>query len=171
MDERQRLICTVALHSEGFSWDEIATALGTTCKEVAALVAQGEKEQSEGRIGRWVGKGFLRLTAQEQAWLDDLRRNFQERLPGLLEDLIIHGPWARGIRDPEVEKNMLVIISEGDRETRSKVHSLATDVDLAHGFVFLSPLLGVITKEEWAEAKRTGNPFYMSAIREGVSVK
>ena len=171
MDERQRLICAVALHADGFSCDEIAAALGATSEEAAALVAHGEKEQSEGRMGQWVGKGLLRLTSQERAWLDDLRRQFHERMPGLLEDLIIHGPWARGIRDTEVEKYLLVIISDGDQETKSKVHSLANNVDLAHNYAFLSPMLGIITRDEWNKAKRTGNSFYLSAIDGGVSVK
>ena len=67
-------------------------------------------------MGRWVGEGLLRLTAAEQAWLEDVRRRLQHRFPDLVEDIIIHGPWARGIRDPEVEKQMLVIIREGDRK-------------------------------------------------------
>ena len=173
MNERQRLICAVALHSDGFSCDEIAIALGTTGEEASALVAHGEKEQSEGRMGQWVGEGTLfRLTAQERAWLDDFRSLLQEQFPGLVEDIIVHGPWARGIRDPQVERDMLVIIKEGGHEAKDSVGGVAFDVNMAHGFTF-SPAVMVSTKEEWNKAKQKGSSFHIhvSAVESGISVK
>ena len=162
MDDRQRLICTVALHADGFSPDEIGSALGITADAAAALVVCGEKEQAEGRMGRWVGEGLLRLTAAEKAWLEDVRRRLQHRFPDLVEDIIIHGPWARGIRDPEVEKQMLVIIREGDRKRIDEVHSVTFDVDMDHAFV--GGMVGVITKADWDRHKQTGSTLYEGGI-------
>lgn len=173
MNERQRLICAVALYADGFSCGEIAAALGATSEEASALLEQGEKEQSEGRIGRWVGEGTLfRLTAQEQTWLDDFRSLLQEQFPGLVEDIIVHGPWARGIRDQQVERDMLVIIREGGREAKDSVGNVAFDVDIAHSFTF-SPAVMVSTKDEWNKVKQTGSSFHIhvSAVESGISVK
>ena len=162
MDERQRLICAVALHSDGFSCDEIAAALGATSEEAAALVAHGEKEQSEGRLGQWVGKGLLRLTSQERAWLDDLRRQFQQKGPGLVEDVIIYGPWARGIRDPEVDRHLLVVIGYEDCHKKNEVYKLIQDVDMRHGYAVCVDVR-VITKEEFKRGPSWG-PSYKGGI-------
>ena len=163
MNERQRLICAVALHADGFSCDEIAAVLGTTCEEASALVAHGEKEQSEGRMGQWVSKGLLRLTTQEQAWLDDLRRQFQERVPGLVEDIIIYGPWARGIRDPEVTRHLLVVIRYGDCNKKNEVYELIYDVDMRHEYA-VCVNVRVITKEEFIEREPAWGPSYKGGI-------
>ena len=163
MDERQRLICAVALHSDGFSRDEIATALDTTCEEAAALVAHGEREQSEGRMGQWAGEGTLfRLTAVEQAWLDDLRRQFQEKVPGLVEDIIVYGPWARGIRDPEVDRHLLVVIRYEDRDKKNEVYELVYDVDMRHDYAVCVDVR-VITRKEFKRGPSWG-PTYKSGI-------
>lgn len=164
MDDRQRLICAVALHSDGNSRDEIAAALGISCEEAAVLVARGEQEQAEGRIGQWVGEGLLRLTAQERAWLDDLRRHCQEKAPGWVEDIIIYGPWARGIHDPEVEKHLLLVIRDGDfsKNKKEEIHKLVFDVDMRHNFAVCVDIR-VITKEELAEGPAWG-PSYKGGI-------
>ena len=162
MNERQRLICAVALYSDGFSCDEIATALGATWEEASALVAHGEKEQSEGRLGQWVGKGLLRLTAQERAWLDDLRREFQEKVPGLVEDIVVYGPWARGIRDPEVTRHLLVVIRDEDCNKKNEVYELIYDVDMRHGYAVCVEVR-VITKEEFKREPAWG-PSYKGGI-------
>ena len=162
MNERQRLICAVALHSDGFSHDEIATALAISCEEASALIAHGEKEQAHGRIGQWVGEGLLRLTAQEQAWLDDLRRHCQEKAPGLVEDMIIYGPWARGIRDPEVDKHLLVVIQDKNFDKKNEIDKLAYDVDMSHEFA-VCVTVRVVTKGELAKGAFWG-PSYKGGI-------
>ena len=61
---------------------------------------------------------MLNLSADEQAWVDEFRRQMGEQFPGLLEDIIIFGPYSRGISDPEVDMFTLVLINEGTREER-----------------------------------------------------
>ena len=162
MDERQRLICAIALHSDGFSRDEIATALGATGEEAAALIAHGEKEQALGHIGQWVMPGQLRLTGQEQAWLDDLRRYFHKKVPGLVEDIIIYGPWARGIRDPEVDRNLLVVIRHGDGNKKKEVYGLVYDVDMRHDYAVCVDVR-VIPQEEFVRGSAWG-PSYEGGV-------
>lgn len=114
------------------------------------------------------GKGMLNLTAEEQGWLNEYRRQLQERFPDLVEDIFIYGPYARGVSDPDVDMNTLVLIREGDREKKEEIGYLGYTIDLSDYFV--TPLIGVFTKEEWAEQKRKGDPFYQMVADDGISV-
>ena len=68
---------------------------------------------------------MLNLSADEQAWVDEFRRQMGEQFPDLLEDIIIFGPYSRGISDPEVEMfNTLVLIKEDDKKKRQAVAEL-----------------------------------------------
>ena len=73
---------------------------------------------------------MLNLSADEQAWLDEFRRQLEEQFPGLVEDIIIFGPYSRGISDPDVDFNTLVLIKEGDRKKAEKVADLGYMVDV-----------------------------------------
>ena len=111
--------------------------------------------------------GVLNLTADEQGWLSEYRRRLQEQFPGLMEDIIVYGPYARGISDPDVEWSMVMIIREGDRERKEELSSLAYDVDL-DGRFFCSPIIQFYTTAEWAESN--GSTIYKIATTDGVSV-
>ena len=115
-----------------------------------------------------VAKGALNLSHDEQGWLDEYRRQLQERFPGLVEDIFIYGPYARGISDLDVEMNVLVLIREGDRKTEEGVTYLGHTIDM-DGF-FVGPSIMVYSKEEWAERERNGSPIYQRVIGEGISV-
>ena len=109
---------------------------------------------------------MLNLSADEQAWADEFRRQMGERFPGLLEDIIIFGPYSRGISDPEVEMFTLVLIKEGDKKKTEAVADLGYFVDLDTTLV--SPTLMVRTMREWDEAKRKQGWLYQCA-HDGVS--
>jgi predicted nucleotidyltransferase len=110
----------------------------------------------------------LTLTAEELAWLDEYRRQLLERFPGQIEDIVVYGSRARGIADAELEYNVLVIISKGDRKTQEAIGDLGYDVDI-DGF-FVAPAVVVYTGEEWAQRKRNDSPVYRRVGREGISV-
>ena len=109
---------------------------------------------------------MLNLSADEQAWVDEFRRQMGEQFPGLLEDIIIFGPYSRGISDPEVEMYTLVLIKEGDKKETKAVAELGYYVDLDTTLV--SPTLMVHTMSEWEEAKREQGWIYRWAY-DGVS--
>lgn len=109
---------------------------------------------------------MLNLSADEQAWLDEFRRQMGELFPGLLEDIIIFGPYSRGISDPEVDMSTLVLIKEGNQEKKDAVADLGYYVDLDTTLV--SPTLMVRTMAEWKEAKRKQGWIYQLA-HDGVS--
>lgn len=109
---------------------------------------------------------MLNLSADEQAWLDEYRRQLAEKFPGLVEDIIIFGPYSRGISDPDVDFNTLVLIKEGDRKKAGEVSYLGHIVDVPDFCV--APTIFVRTTAEWAEAKRKGGWMYQMA-HDGIS--
>ena len=90
---------------------------------------------------------MLNLNAKERGWLDEYLRQLEERFPGLVEDILFYGPYARGVSDPDIDMCMLVIIKQGDQDTESAVHDLGFAVDLK-GF-FVAPYIKVCTREKW----------------------
>ena len=46
---------------------------------------------------------MLKLTPAEQAWLDEYRQTLSNDYPGLVDDIIIYGPHARGVTAPDFD--------------------------------------------------------------------
>ena len=116
--------------------------------------------------------GLLNLTVAEQGWLDEFRRQLKERFPGLVEDILVYGPYARGYsrgnHDLDIEFQLLVLIRDGDREKKCEISGLAYDIDMEHHFV--GPTVRIYTKAEWAEQKRIGDYIYRMVADESISV-
>lgn len=110
---------------------------------------------------------MLNLNADEQAWLDEYRRQLDDKFPGLVEDIIIFGPYARGISDLDVDFNTLVLIKEGDRKKAEEVSYLGHLLDVTTFFV--APTIFVRATREWVESKQQGGWIYQMA-HDGISV-
>ena len=109
---------------------------------------------------------MLNLNADEQAWLDEYRRQLGEKFPGLVEDIIIFGPYARGISDPDVDFNTLVLIKDDDHKKADEVADLGILLDVTTFFV--APTIFPSTMAEWKESKRINGWIYNLA-KDGVS--
>ena len=110
---------------------------------------------------------MLKLTPAEQAWLDEYRQTLARDYPGLVEDIIIYGPHARGVTDPDIELDTLVIIRDGDAGTKKAIRYLG---HLKAAIANAVPLIKVYTRTEWASRGTMGDPLYKMAARDGVSV-
>ena len=51
MDQRQLMVCAIALFADGYEFNAIATALGVSRDEAAKLAALGGDEQAAGTMG------------------------------------------------------------------------------------------------------------------------
>ena len=51
MNDRQRMVCAIALFADGYSHERIATALGVTLDEAVELATRGAEEQAAGTMG------------------------------------------------------------------------------------------------------------------------
>ncbi len=113
-------------------------------------------------------KRRLNLNAEEQAWLDEYRRQLQEQFPGLVEDIFIYGPYSRGISDPDIKMEVLVLIREGDRDKKDEVSYLGYVIDTES--FSAAPSILVYTRTEWAKRKQSDSPIYQRVTREGIRV-
>ncbi len=105
----------------------------------------------------------LALLKNEQAWLDTYRARLDEEFPGLVQEITVYGPRARGNDHPASEFCTLIIISEGDWFRKDAVGTLGHMVDMED--FFAAPVIMVYTRDEWLERERTGSDFFQSIMR------
>jgi len=109
----------------------------------------------------------MRLTHEEQAWLEAYRKELAEQFPGLVEQIIIFGSRARGTATLDSDLDILLIIREGDWRLKE---ALATPgYDLAVGTDMVPSIL-VYTEQEWEDRRRLQAPFWQAVDRDGVRV-
>ena len=192
MDNRQRMLQASSLFTEGFPYDEIATALQIDRDEAIVLVtcAAAEKAADQlGLLGPVTGsirqpihpigpngvaagpsdkQGTLNLNTAERGWLEEFRRQLEERFPGLVADILVYGPYTRGISDPDVDMKLLILIREGDSDLKNEILHTGMWIDIS-GF-FVAPFTKVYTLSEWEDSKRNNSPIYRKVASEGISV-
>ncbi|MFQ5792036.1 MAG: nucleotidyltransferase domain-containing protein, partial [Acidobacteriota bacterium] len=52
----------------------------------------------------------MKLTLEEQAWLDAYRQALAEQFPDLVEEIVIFGSKARGEAGPDSDLDVLLIV-------------------------------------------------------------
>ena len=108
----------------------------------------------------------LALLENEQAWLDTYRARLDEQFPGLVEEVTVYGPRARGDKRPGPRLRLLIIIRQGDWFQKDAVGSLGHMVDMEDFFV--APSIMVYTRDEWLERERIGSDFFRSVMHSSV---
>ena len=109
----------------------------------------------------------MKLTADEQAWLDEYRDALAKQFPDVVEEIIIYGSKARGDAGPDSDVDVLVVISSGGRNTKRAVRHLGHMLAVVSDAV---PSIMVYTREEWSSRQQSGSPFYQAVMRDGVPV-
>ncbi len=128
-------------------------------RDVPVLIVQGEDKRP---------KGTLSMTSDEAAWLEEYCKGLRERFADGIVQVIVYGFRAEGIVHQDLSLETLVVISEGNRGAADEVSEIGYQLDMSKYFV--APSITVQTSSEWAKIKRENNPFYWSAIHEGVSI-
>ena len=109
----------------------------------------------------------MKLTAEEQVWLDGYRQTLAQQFPGLIEQIIIFGSKARGTATTDSDLDLLVVIKRGDWRLKDAVtqpgYSLAIDQDVV-------PSIMVYTMEEWEQRRTDEAPLWQMVNRDGVVV-
>jgi predicted nucleotidyltransferase len=109
----------------------------------------------------------MKLSPEEQAWLDAYQKALTDQFPGLVEEILLFGSKARGEARPDSDLDVLVIIREGDskrkREVRRIGHTLAVMSEAV-------PSIMVYTRYEWTMREQGGSPFYEAVMRDRVRV-
>lgn len=109
----------------------------------------------------------MKLTKEEQEWLDAYRQALREEFPNVVESVLVYGSKARGDDRPDSDLDILVLIREGDsrlkRAVRHAGHRLAVFSDVV-------PSIMVYTRAEWDLRREHDNPFYRAVMRDGVQI-
>ena len=111
---------------------------------------------------------MLKLTSDEQAWLDAYRQALAQQFPGLVEHIIIFGSKARGTATPDSDLDLLVVIREGDWRLKDAVAQPGDRLAIGTDVV---PSIIVLTREEWEMHRKRQAPLWRTVTRDGVVVR
>ncbi|MBI4489826.1 MAG: nucleotidyltransferase domain-containing protein [Deltaproteobacteria bacterium] len=110
---------------------------------------------------------MLKFTSDEQKWLDAYHKLLDEQFPSLVETLLIYGSKARGEAGPDSDLDVLVVLREGDRETKRQIRYIGHRLAVMSEVV---PSIMVYTREEWSARKEAGSTFYLAVTRDAVRI-
>lgn len=127
--------------------------------DVPVLIADNEDKISE---------RALVMTSEEADWLEEYCKGLRERFAEDIEQVIVYGFRAKGIVHEDLRLDTLVVISEGNGVTADEVSAIGHRLDMSKYSV--APSIIALTSSQWATVKRENNPFYWSAMNEGVSI-
>ena len=113
-------------------------------------------------------KSSLAMTSDEADWLEEYCKGLRERFADDIERVIVYGFRAKGIVHEDLRLDTLVVISERNGVTADEVSAIGHRLDMSKYSV--APSIIALTSSQWAAAKRENNPFYWSAMNEGVSI-
>src|SRR5919109_3811267 len=98
----------------------------------------------------------MRLTADEQAWLDAYRRILKEQYPGIVERMAIYGSKARGDDHPDSDLDVLLIVKNETAHLQRQLRRIGYELAATSEAV---PSLLAYTQDEWERRKKSGSPF------------
>ena len=109
----------------------------------------------------------LTLTREERIWLEAYQKALEAQFVDLIKDIIIFGTKARGSSNEDSDLDVLVVIREGDWETKKSVaepgYTLAIGTEVV-------PSLIVLTAEEWIYHQDYEAPFWQTVTRDGIPI-
>jgi predicted nucleotidyltransferase len=110
---------------------------------------------------------MLKLTQQEQAWLDAYRKGIESKHPQVVHEMLIYGSKARGQAHAESDLDVLLIVKNEarrlKRELRRIGYMLAASSDVL-------PSILAYTEEEWESRRRNRSAFRQAVERNAVRV-
>jgi predicted nucleotidyltransferase len=109
----------------------------------------------------------MRLTPDDQAWLDVYRQALVERYPDTIHQMVIYGSKARGDSHFESDLDVLLIVRNDADALRRPLRRLGYDLAVAFHTV---PSILAYTQAEWERRKQSRSPFREAVERDAVSV-
>ncbi len=110
---------------------------------------------------------MLKLSPDEQTWLDAYRKAIDDRHPGTIKQILIYGSKARGQSHADSDLDVLLIVKDEasrlKRELRRIGYLLAATSDAL-------PSILAYTGEEWQSRKRSGSSFLRAVEHDAVRV-
>jgi uncharacterized protein len=114
-----------------------------------------------------VKRQVLKLTTDEQVWLNAYRRALEDRYPEVVARMLIYGSKARGEDHAHSDLDILLIVKDDTsglkRELRRIGYLLAATSDAV-------PSILAYTEDEWESRRKSGSSFRQAVERDVVRV-
>ena len=110
---------------------------------------------------------MLRLTPDEQAWLDAYRQALQEQHPGVVARMLIYGSKARGDDHPDSDLDVLLVVRNDAAHLKRRLRRIGYELAATSEAV---PSLLAYTEDEWESRKKRSVPFQHAVERDAVQV-
>ncbi len=114
-----------------------------------------------------MNEATIALHPDEQKWLEDYKRSLDECFPGLVDEMVLFGSKARGDAKQYSDLDLLLIIDQGNKQTKKEMRYLGYDLSIGNDVV---PSIQIYTKEEREQSVTEDSAFFKVIDREGVAV-
>ena len=109
----------------------------------------------------------MRLTVDEQAWLDAYRRVLEAQHPGVVARMVIYGSKARRDDHSDSDLDVLLIVKNEAAHLKRPLRRLGYELAVMSDAV---PSILAYTQDEWESRKESGAPFPQAVECDAVSV-
>jgi predicted nucleotidyltransferase len=109
----------------------------------------------------------MRLTADEQVWLDAYCQALKEQCLGMVERMVIYGSRARGDDHPDSDLDVLLIVKNEATHLKRQLRRIGYELAAMSDAV---PSILAYTQDEWETRRESGAPFQQAVERDAVPV-
>jgi predicted nucleotidyltransferase len=110
---------------------------------------------------------MLKLTQEEQAWLDDYRKAIDGKHPGVVHEMLIYGSKARGQAHAESDLDVLLVVTNEAGGLKRKIRRIGYLLAATSNVL---PSILAYTQEEWESRRRNRSSFRQAVERDAVRV-
>jgi predicted nucleotidyltransferase len=110
---------------------------------------------------------MLKLTREEQAWLNDYRKAIEGKHPGVVHEMLIYGSKARGQAHAESDLDVLLVVTNEAGGLKKKLRRIGYLLAATSNVL---PSIIAYTQEEWESRRRNRSSFRQAVERDAVRV-
>ena len=114
-----------------------------------------------------VNQHMLKLTREEQAWLNDYRKAIEGKHPGVVHEMLIYGSKARGQAHAESDLDVLLVVTNEAGSLKKKLRRIGYLLAATSNVL---PSILAYTQEEWESRRRNRSSFRQAVERDAVRV-
>jgi len=109
----------------------------------------------------------MRLTADEQVWLDAYCQALKEQYLGMVERMVIYGSKARGDDHPDSDLDVLLIVKNEAAHLKRQLRRIGYELAATSDAV---PSILAYTQDEWETRRKNGSPFQQAVERDALAI-
>ena len=108
---------------------------------------------------------MLKLTREEQVWLNDYRKDIEGKHPGVVHEMLIYGSKARGQAHAESDLDVLLVVTNEAGGLEKKLRRIGYLLAATSNVL---PSIIAYTREEW-ESRKEPSSFRQAVERDAVA--